>query len=101
MKYIKVFFFLICLMAVSLFAQYDTSTLNDNTWVNVHPASQPLSINGSNWAYENDLGSHPFYPFFIMGPGHVVHPQDSYWYPYDPLANKWMKINSPRRHPRS
>lgn len=83
-----------------LFCQLDTSVLQDNTWVNTWLPATPLSVNGSNWAYENDLQGDPLFGFFVMAPGHVIHPQDSYWYPYDPVANKWYKINSPTRAPR-
>jgi len=94
------FLFLICCLTFPLFAQLDTSTLNDNTWVNLWGTSSALSITGGNWAYENDFGSHPHYGFFIMGPGHFVHPQDSYFYPFDPVKKTWSKIDSPRRTPR-
>ena len=93
-----IFFMVLC---ACLAWGYDTTGMQANTWVNVWPGSDPLPINGSNWAYENDFGSHPYYGFFIMAPGHVVHPQDCYWYPYDPVTNRWTKIHSPRRHPRS
>ena len=92
---------LILCLSILVFSQFDTTGMQTNRWINILAGSQTLPINGSNWAYENDFGSHPFYPFFIMGPGHVVHPQDCYWYPYDPVSNKWTKIHSPNKHPRS
>lgn len=92
--------FAILLSALASYSQLDTSGLNDNTWVNLWTAGDPLTVTGNNWAYENDFKSHPWYGFFIMGPGHYVHPQDCYWYPFDPVRKKWTKIDSPRRPPR-
>lgn len=82
-------------------AQFDTSTLVDNRWVNVWPMSKPFPINSNKWTYENDFQSHPFHPFFILAPGHSWHPQDSYWFPYDPRTDKWSTINMPVRSPRA
>jgi hypothetical protein len=101
MRLIRYFFFFLVFSASLAFSQFDTAGMQTNTWINVLPGSGTLPINGSNWAYENDLGAFPLYGFFIMGPGHVVHPQDCYWYPFDPLTNKWSVIKSPNKHPRS
>ena len=51
------------------FSQFDTTNMLPNKWLNTGPAANGLSINGSNWAYENDLAGHPFLPFFVLGPG--------------------------------
>lgn len=88
----------ILLAAIAGFCQLDTASLGDNQWLD---KSEPtLPINGSNWMYEGDFKSHPSLPFFIMGPGHVVHPQDCNYYPYDPLRNKWMKLDPSTFSPR-
>jgi len=90
----------LCLAALSS-GQLDTAGLSDNQWVDKSPLDLTLPINGSNWMYEGDLKSHPFYGFFIMGPGHVIHPQDCFFYPYDPIRNKWTKLNTAVRGPRN
>ena len=96
----KLLFIPVLLAAVGIFAQLDTSKLGDNTWVSLLSGSSSLPINHDNWAYENDLQSSPFYGFFIMGPGHVSHPQDCKYYPFDPVKNKWSVIDPPRVPPR-
>ena len=82
------------------FGQLDTSKLGNNTWVSIMGPTETFSITSGNWAYENDLQSHPFYGFFIMGPGHFVHPQDCKFYPFDPLKKKWTIIDPPTLPPR-
>ena len=89
----------LCLAALSS-GQLDTAALSDNQWVDKSPLDLTLPINGSNWMYEGDLKSHPFYGFFIMGPGHVIHPQDCNYYPHDPVKNKWMKLDPSTFSPR-
>jgi hypothetical protein len=93
--------FILLLTAGLLFCQLDTNGMQTNQWTSIWPVANGLPINGGNWAYENDFAGHPSLPFFILAPGHYVHPQDCYWYPYDPKANKWTKINTPNWHPRS
>lgn len=85
---------------LSVFSQLDTSLLGDNTWVSLIGDAETFSINKNNWAYENDFQSHPFYGFFVMGPGHVVHPQDCKFYPFDPVRKQWFILNPPRVPPR-
>lgn len=93
--------FAICLLIPAfLFAQLDTGALPANDWVNFWPASNPVTISGGNWGYENDFYAHPFYPLFVMGPGHFIHPQDCNFYPYDPITNKWSKLYTAVRGPR-
>ena len=94
-------FLFLALCACLAFSQFDTAGMQTNTWINILSGSGTLPVNGSNWAYENVLGAFPLYGFFIMAPGHKVHPQDCYWYPYDPLTNKWSVIKAPNKHPRS
>jgi hypothetical protein len=86
----------VLMAAMRVFSVLDTGALGNNTWVNLVPASDPFSINSGNWAYENDFQSHPFYGFFIMGPGHRIWPQDSKFYPYNPLTNQWWITDPPR-----
>lgn len=89
--------FVLILLASIAFAQLDTGLLEDNTWVNLQAGGTTLPTNGSNWMYENDFKSDPFYGYFLLGPGHVVHPQDCNWYPFDPIKNKWTKLDPPVR----
>jgi hypothetical protein len=86
----------VLMVSMSVFSLLDTAGLSNNTWVNLVPASDPFSINSGNWAYENDFQSHPFYGFFVMGPGHRIWPQDSKFYPYDPIRNQWWITEPPR-----
>ena len=87
---------LVLLVSLKIFSQLDTAGLGNNTWVNLVEASAGLNINSNLWAYENDFQSHPFYGFFIMGPGHSDKPQDSKFYPYDPIRNQWWTTDPPR-----
>jgi hypothetical protein len=77
------------------YAQLDTSALADNRWIQIMDES--MTINGNNWIYENDFKGDPHSRLFILGPGHVVHPQDCYYYPYDILQNRWYKVHSSSR----
>jgi hypothetical protein len=87
---------LVLVLSLRIFAVLDTGALGNNTWVSLVPATDAFSINGGNWAYENDFQSDPFYGLFYMGPGHVVWPQDSKFYPYNPLTNQWFILDPPR-----
>ncbi|MBL8026813.1 MAG: T9SS type A sorting domain-containing protein [Fibrobacteres bacterium] len=91
----RVLLILMVIMAFTAHAQLDTSTLLDNQWVKI--MDEQLTINQGNWVYENDFKSDPNSSLFILGPGHVIHPQDCYYYPYDIFANKWYKNHSPAR----
>ena len=86
----------VLMVSMRVFSQLDTGTLGDNTWRSLVPATDAFSITGANWAYENDFQSDQFYGIFYMGPGHVVWPQDSKFYPYNPMTNQWFILNPPR-----
>ncbi|MBL8028405.1 MAG: T9SS type A sorting domain-containing protein [Fibrobacteres bacterium] len=86
---------LIAVLCGSVFSQLDTAALPDNQWFQI--MDENMTINQGNWVYENDFKGDPNSSLFILGPGHVIHPQDCYYYPYDVLQNKWYKVHSTSR----
>lgn len=90
-----IFIILLTLIFGLVFGQLDTSTLADNQWVQI--MDETMAINQGNWVYENDFKGDPNSRLFVLGPGHVIHPQDCYYYPYDLLDNRWYKTHSTSR----
>jgi hypothetical protein len=97
---LRLYLLILCFSCSTFPALLDTANLGDNTWVNQSGTDYVLSCNGSNWAYENDFKGDPWFGYFVLGPGHKVHPQDCHYYPYDPMINKWYETNPCNKQPR-